>query len=88
MIPIITIIGVQIAGCLAGASLTETVFALPGVSRVVVNAINDMDVNMITGCVTMKAMLTAMVMLAVDLLYALADPRIKAQFARGGKRNG
>lgn len=88
LIPIITIIGVQIAGCLAGASLTETVFALPGVGRVVVNAINDMDVNMITGCVTMKAMLTAMVMLAVDLLYALADPRIKAQFARGGKRNG
>jgi len=88
LIPIITTIGTQIAACLAGAALTETVFALPGVGRQIVNAINDVDVNMVTGCITMKAMVTATIMLAVDLLYALVDPRIKAQFVRGGKKNG
>ena len=76
----------MIAACLAGASVTEAVFALPGVGRLVVTAVNDMDVNMVTGCVTLKAMVTAFIMLGVDLLYAMVDPRIKAQFARGGKK--
>ncbi|MBE6961391.1 MAG: ABC transporter permease [Ruminococcaceae bacterium] len=88
LIPIIATLGGQIAATLAGASVTETVFALPGVGRLVVNAINDMDVNMVTGCVTLKAMVTSVVMLLVDFLFALVDPRIKAQFAKGGKKNG
>jgi len=88
LIPIITVIGSQIAVVLAGSSLTETVFALPGVGRLIVDSVNRLDVNMVTGCITMKAMVTATIMLAVDLLYALVDPRIKAQFVRGGKKNG
>ena len=89
LIPIIANIGGQIAATLAGASVTETVFALSGVGRHIVRAINDYDVNVITGCVTMKAMITATIMLGVDLLFALVDPRIKAQFAaKGGKKNG
>ena len=86
LIPIITVIGGQIAATLAGSSLTETVFALPGVGRIMVNAINTYDFNMTTGCVVMKSMVTATIMLVVDLLYAFVDPRIKAQFARGGKK--
>lgn len=85
LIPIITVIGSQIAATLAGAAVTETVFALPGVGRLVVNAVGKMDVNMITGCVTMKSMITAVIMLLVDLLYALIDPRVKAQFAAKGR---
>ena len=81
LIPIITVIGSQIAATLAGAAVTETVFALPGVGRLIVNAVGKMDVNMITGCVTMKSMITAVIMLIVDLIYALVDPRVKAQFA-------
>jgi len=88
LIPIITATGAQIAACLAGSSITETVFALPGVGRLVVTAVNDLDVNMVTGCVTLKAMITAFIMLGVDLLYAMVDPRIKAQFAKGGKKHG
>ena len=81
LIPIITVIGSQVAATLAGAAVTETVFALPGVGRLIVTAVGKMDVNMITGCVTMKSMVTAVIMLLVDLIYALVDPRVKAQFA-------
>ena len=88
LIPIIMVIGGQIAATLAGSALTETVFAMPGVGRLIVTSVNNMDVNMITGCVTLKAMITATVMLLVDLLYAVVDPRIKAQFAGGGRKHG
>jgi len=88
LIPIIANIGGQISGTLAGSSITETVFSLPGVGRMIVTAVNDFDVNMVTGCITLKAMITATIMLGVDLLFALVDPRIKAQFAKGGKKNG
>ncbi len=85
LIPIITLIGAQIAQTLAGSSVVETVFALPGIGRQVVVAVGNRDVNMVTGFVVLQAMITAIVMLGVDLVYALADPRIKAQFAKGGK---
>jgi len=85
LIPIITLIGAQVSQTLGGASVIETVFALPGIGRQVVVAVSDMDVNMVTGFNVMQAMVTAFVMLGVDLVYALADPRIKAQFAKGGK---
>ena len=88
LIPIITVIGGQVAATLAGSALTETVFAMPGVGRLIVDSVNKLDVNMITGCVSLKAMITATIMLVVDLLYALVDPRIKAQFVRGGKSRG
>ena len=88
LIPIITVIGGQIAATLAGSALTETVFAMPGVGRLVVDSVNKLDINMVTGCVTLKSMITATIMLCVDLLYAFVDPRIKAQFIRGGKKHG
>ena len=88
LIPIITVIGAQVAATLGGASLTETVFALPGAGRILVTAINTYDFTMVTGSVLMQAMITAVVLLMVDLLYAFVDPRIKAQFAKGGKKNG
>ena len=88
LIPIITVIGGQIAATLAGSALTETVFALPGVGRVLVNAINTYDFNVVTGCVMLKALVTALIHLVVDMLYAFVDPRIKAQFAGGGKKHG
>ena len=86
LIPIITVIGGQVAATLAGSALTETVFALPGAGRIMVNAIDTFDFQMITGLVLMKSMVTACILLGVDLLYALVDPRIKAQFAKGGKK--
>ena len=86
LIPIITVVGAQVAACLAGSALTETVFALPGVGRILVNAINFNDFTMVTGCILLQSIVTAFILLLVDLLYAFVDPRIKAQFAKGGKR--
>lgn len=86
LIPIITLTGANLAATLAGSSVVETVFALPGVGRQVVVAVGNRDVNMVTGFMVLQAMITSFVMLGVDLLFALVDPRIKGQFAKGGKK--
>lgn len=86
MIPIITIAGTQVATSLGGSVLTETVFAWPGIGKTIVDAVNQRDVPMVTGCIVAATVLISLVLLIVDLLYALVDPRIKAQYKKGGKR--
>lgn len=90
LIPIITIIGTQLAGVLGGSVLTETVFAWPGVGRLIVDSLNMRDTPLVTGSIIMTTILLSVVLLLVDLLYAVVDPRIKAQYTvrKGRKRNG
>ncbi len=92
LIPIITIIGTQLGTVLAGAVLTETVFSWPGVGRLIVDSINSRDTLMTTGSIILTTMFLSFVLLLVDLLYGVADPRIRAQYASskkgGGKKNG
>lgn len=85
MIPIITIAGGQLANCLGGSVLTETVFAWPGVGRLIIDAVNSRDTPMVVGCIIMKTIIISIILLFVDLLYAIIDPRIKAQYIRGEK---
>ena len=85
LIPIITVIGTQLGSCLGGAILTETVFAWPGVGRLILDAVNSRDTPMVTGCIILKTITISVILLAVDLLYAAVDPRIRAQYAKGGK---
>ena len=80
LIPIITIIGTQLAGVLGGSVLTETVFAWPGVGRLIVDSLNMRDTPLVTGSIIMTTILLSFVLLLVDLLYAAVDPRIKAQY--------
>ncbi|MEG1942610.1 MAG: ABC transporter permease [Angelakisella sp.] len=82
LIPIITVMGVQFAYILGGAVLVETVFAWPGVGRLTVDAINQRDIPMVTGCVIITTMIVCVVQLLVDILYAYVDPRIKAQYMK------
>ena len=82
LIPIITIAGGQFAVTLGGAVLTETVFSWPGVGRLIVDAVNSRDVPMVVGCIILKSITIGIVVLIVDLLYAVIDPRIKAQYAK------
>lgn len=82
LIPIITIAGGQFAVCLGGSVLTETVFSWPGVGRLIVDAVNSRDVPMVVGCIILKSTTIGLVVLAVDLLYAVIDPRIKAQYSK------
>lgn len=86
LIPIITIAGGQFAASLGGSVLTETVFSWPGVGRLIVDAVNSRDIPLATGCIILKSTIIGMVVLIVDLLYAVIDPRIKAQYAKGKKR--
>jgi len=85
LIPIITIIGTQLSVSLGGAVLTETVFAWPGVGRLIIDSVHQRDVPVVTGAIIMTTILISIMLLIVDLLYAYVDPRIKAQYLRKEK---
>jgi peptide/nickel transport system permease protein len=75
-LPIITIIGVQVAGVLSGAVVTETVFAWPGIGRLMVSSILARDIPVVQGGVVIISMTVVVVNLIVDVFYAILDPRI------------
>jgi peptide/nickel transport system permease protein len=77
LIPIVTVIGVQAGYLLGGAVLTETVFAWPGVGTLMVQGILARDFPLVQGCVLVVALSFVLINLAVDLLYAWLDPRIR-----------
>ncbi len=85
LIPIITVIGTQMAACIGGSVLTETVFAWPGVGRLIIDSVNQRDVPAVTGSIIMTTILISILLLVIDLLYAFVDPRIKAQYAKRGE---
>ncbi len=77
LIPVVTVIGLQMGSLLAGAVLTETVFSWPGIGGLLVSAILAADYPLVQGCVILIATVYVLVNLLVDLLYALLDPRIR-----------
>jgi peptide/nickel transport system permease protein len=79
LIPAVTIIGLQFGYLLAGAVITETVFAWPGVGRLLVDAIKYRDFPVVQATILWLALIFSAVNLAVDLLYGYLDPRIKYQ---------
>ena len=84
LIPIITVIGMQLSNALTGSVLAETVFSWPGVGRLIVDSIAKRDTPMVTGSIIMCCILVCFVNVVIDLIYAFFDPRIKAQYARKG----
>ena len=76
-IPIVTLLGLQVALLLAGAILTETTFSWPGLGRLVVERIYDRDFTTLQGGILFFALVVAGVSLIVDVLYGLLDPRIR-----------
>jgi len=76
-VPVITVIGLGVASLIGGAVVTESVFAIPGVGRLIVDAILRRDYPVIQGCVLMFSFLYVLVNLGVDLLYTVFDPRIR-----------
>lgn len=77
MIPVVTMLGLQFGGMLAGTVVTETVFSRPGVGRLIVSAIINKDYPLVQGAVLFLAVLYVSVNLMVDILYAWLDPRIR-----------
>ena len=80
LIPIITVVGLQFGILLGGALLTESVFSIPGIGRLMVDAIKARDYPMVQGGVLVIALLFSAVNLLVDLVYGFVDPRIRSQY--------
>jgi peptide/nickel transport system permease protein len=76
-VPIVTVIGLGVAGLIGGAVVTESVFAIPGIGRLVVDAILRRDYPVIQGVVLIFSFVYVLVNLAVDLMYTVFDPRIR-----------
>lgn len=77
LIPVITIVGLQFGNLLGGAIVTETVFAWPGIGRLVITAISQRDFPVVQGSVFIIAFLFALTNLIVDILYAVVNPKIQ-----------
>ena len=78
MIPVITVMGLQFAELLAGTIVVENVFYLPGLGRLIFQAISNRDLIVVRNCVMLLAAMVVVVNFAVDVLYAIIDPRVKA----------
>jgi peptide/nickel transport system permease protein len=77
LVPIVTVLGLTVALMIGGAVVTETVFGLPGVGNLVVNAVLRRDYPVIQGALLVIAVIYVVINFAVDLLYTLVDPRVK-----------
>jgi peptide/nickel transport system permease protein len=77
VIPVVTVLGIQIAQVLGGTVIVEQIFGLPGVSRFLFDAINQRDYPVIQGVNLVVVSLIILINLAVDAVYALLDPRIR-----------
>jgi peptide/nickel transport system permease protein len=78
MVPIMTVMGLQFANLLAGTIVVENVFYLPGLGRLIFQAIANRDLIVVRNCVLLLAALVILVNFLVDVLYAVVDPRVKA----------
>lgn len=82
LLPVITVTGNNFSGLLGGAMITETIYSIPGLGVMLVNAIKSKDIPVAMGTTLFLACFFCLIMVAVDLLYALVDPRIKAKYSR------
>ncbi len=80
MIPTLTVMGLQLCNMISGAVLVENIFAWPGIGRLLVQSIQARDIPMVLGCIVVFTLSFSIINLVVDLLYAVFDPRIKAQY--------
>ena len=77
LIPVVTVSGLQLATFLGGAVITETIFAIPGIGRLVIDAILTRDFPVVQGAVLFMAIAVVVVNFFIDVLYSILDPRIK-----------
>ncbi|MGG4498630.1 ABC transporter permease [Brevibacillus reuszeri] len=77
MLPVVTVMALQVAGLLSGAVITESIFGIPGIGRIAVNAIQNRDMPLLQGAVMFTTVLVIIGNLLADILYSILDPRIK-----------
>lgn len=86
LIPVITVVGMQLSVIFGGSIIVETIYSIPGMGMLLLNAINSRDYPLIQGCVLVLSLAVCVINLLTDLAYAVADPRIKAQYAQSNKK--
>jgi peptide/nickel transport system permease protein len=79
MVPLLTIIALQFGAVLTGAVITETIFAWPGIGRLLIQSIGFRDYPMVQGCILLIAVTYVSVNLITDLMYGVLDPRIRLE---------
>lgn len=80
LIPIVTVVGLQLGRGLGGAILTESIFSIPGLGKLMVDSIKARNYPVVQGGVLFIAVMFSVINLGVDILYAFIDPRIKSQY--------
>ncbi len=86
LIPVITVVGMQMSTIVAGSVIIENIFAIPGIGSLLMSAINAKNYPVIQGGVLLLSLSVCVMNLLVDLLYAFVDPRIRAQYTSGGRK--
>lgn len=86
MIPIITVVGGMFGTLLGGALVFETIFSIPGLGMYTLQGLSNRDYPVIQSSVLILSTLFAIIILIVDIIFALVDPRIRSQYTRGKKR--
>ena len=81
LLPVITTVGSIFGSLLGGALICETVFSMPGIGSLIISSIKSKDIPIVMGSLMVLSACYSLVMLAVDLLYAVVDPRIKAKYS-------
>ena len=81
LIPSLTVIGIQMGNLLAGSVIVETVFAWPGIGRLMIQSILSNDYPMVLGCLVLYTVCFSLINLLIDIAYAFVDPRIKARYS-------
>jgi len=82
LLPVVTSLGMNFGASLGGAIIAETVFGIPGLGIHIVTAIRQKDVPVVMGSTLFLAILFCLIMLAVDILYAFIDPRIRSRYSK------
>ncbi len=86
MIPVVTVLGLQVGSLLGGSVVVESVFGLPGIGQLILSAIGMRDYPIVQGAVIFTAVMFMLTNLLVDLLYGYLDPRIRHGRSGGGGR--
>ena len=86
LVPVVTVIGMQMGFVMAGSVIVESIFSIPGLGSYMMTGINNRDFPVINATVLVLAISVCVMNLLVDIAYAYIDPRIKAQYENTSKR--
>mgnify|MGYP001462140205 FL=1 len=79
MIPVVTILGLEFGGLIAFSVVTETVFAWPGMGKLIIDAIQNLDRPIVVAYLMITVLLFVVINLIVDIFYSILDPRVRLQ---------